>query len=119
MLLVLIDRFNSEPFEEDMVFPTLSSRLLHEASFWLVVTFSLKPVGGVGISHNKIPLQRGGWLWFFIPFAKPYIHKPDDNDDCKSQPHFVDLKTNRHATPGLGVEINLLVSKRGMNIIGS
>ena len=46
------------------------------------------------------------------PFAKPYIHKTDDNDDCKSQPHFVDLKTNR-ATPGLGVEINLLVSKGG------
>ena len=35
VLLVLIDRFNSEPFEEDMVFPTLSSRLLHEASFCL------------------------------------------------------------------------------------
>ena len=39
------------------------------------------------------------------PFAKPYIHKTDDNDDCKSQPHFV-----LEQTPELGVEINLLVN---------
>ena len=60
VLLVLIDRFNSEPFEEDMVFPTLSSRLLHEASFWLVVTFSLKPVGGVGYHITKYHYKSKG-----------------------------------------------------------
>ena len=76
VLLVLIDRFNSEPFEEDMVFPTLSSRLLHEASFWLVVTFSLKPVGGVGISHNKIPLQRGDGCGFSSPLLSPTFINP-------------------------------------------